>query len=119
MKTAIRHVRRPPIVAIVLCAIASMAGDNPAKTSLAKAMRAMADGVTMETIDGKTAFARVNEPIYRFDDPARKFSDGTVWAFGKVGRPAALLTFSLEKTPNGDLQWVEEFTSLSSVPIRA
>ena len=55
-----------------------------------RAMRAIADGVTMEQIsgDGRRKLERLAEPVYRFDDPARRFSDGTVWAWCRSGRPS-------------------------------
>ena len=99
--------------------LAAKAGDEPPKSTLARAMRAIAEGITMRTPDGRTTFECVGDPIYRFNDPARKFSDGTVWAFGKIGRPAALVTLSLEKKSSGEVQWVHEFTSLASGPVGA
>ncbi len=94
--------------------LVAQAGDGPAKSTLVESMRKMAAEITMTKPDGTTPFERVEEPVYRFDDPARKFSDGTVWAYGKAGRPAALVCFSLEKRPDGHLQWVEELTAISS-----
>ena len=59
------------------------------------------------------------EPIYRFDDPARQFSDGTIWAWGRSGRPAALLTLAKERASAGGFQWLAELTSLAPGPISA
>src|SRR4051812_47498350 len=100
-----------PIFALGL--LVARAGDGPTKSKLVEAMRTMASEITMTKPDGTAAFERLEEPIYRYDDPARKFSDGTVWAYGKSGRPAALVCFSLEKRPDGHLQWVEELTAIS------
>jgi hypothetical protein len=54
----------------------------------------------------------VDEPSYRWDDPARRFGDGTVWVFGKTGRPAGLLTLSLNNNATGGVEWLHELTSL-------
>lgn len=54
------------------------------------------------------------EPALRFNDPAREFHDGTIWAMGKGGRPAALVT--LEKYPS---LWAYELISLSTDEISA
>lgn len=96
-----------------LAACAAMAGDEPAKPDLAKVMRRMAGEIAMKSPAGGASIERLDEPVYRFDDPARKFSDGTVWLYGKSGRPAALVTFSLERARDGHLQWVEELTAIS------
>src|SRR4051812_9407218 len=98
---------------LLLVPLVARAADGPEKSKLSDAMRKMASEITVTKPDESTSFERVEDPIYRFDDPARKFSDGTIWAYGKSGRPAALVCFSLEKTPDGHLQWVEELTAIS------
>ena len=79
-----------------------------------RAMRAIADGVTMEqtSVDGRQKLERLAEPVYRFDDPARRFSDGTVWAWCRSGRPTAVLTLSKNRSPEGEVRWLGELTSL-------
>jgi hypothetical protein len=91
-----------------------------AATSKARAdrMRELARGIAVESPDGKK-FELSPEPIYRFADPTRAFSDGTVWAFGKPGRPEALFTVSLEGRQGGSFHWLHEFTSLSTDRVRA
>jgi len=84
----------------------------------AKAMREVARGFTFSAGDGRAKIEGVDDPIYRFNDPARDFSDGTVWAFGKSGRPAALFTMALMKDDGGKPIWLCEFTSLSGGPVR-
>ncbi len=85
------------------------------------AMRAIADSVTVEKISGddRLRLERLPEPVYRFDDPARQYSDGTVWAWGRDGRPAALLTLSKDRSPTEGLRWIAELTSLTPGPISA
>ncbi|MDB5352054.1 MAG: hypothetical protein JWN86_3301 [Planctomycetota bacterium] len=84
----------------------------------AEEMRELARGITMKSGDEK-ALELAPEPIYRFVDPTRSFSDGTVWAFGRDGRPEAVLTVSLEGRQGGKLHWLYEFTSLSTDRVRA
>jgi len=86
-----------------------------------RAMRAIADGVTVETASpgSQQRLERLAEPIYRFDDPARQFSDGTIWAWCRSGRPAALVTLSKNRAPAGGFRWLAELTSLAPGPISA
>ncbi len=53
-----------------------------------------------------------------FRRPDGDFSDGTVWAFGKSGRPPALLTISLNKYPPTTIFGLLEFTSIADGPVR-
>ena len=88
------------------------AGDDPAQSARAKAMREIAQAVQVET-GGGTKVALVEEPAYRWDDPARRFGDGTVWVYGRSGRPAALLTLSLNKNAQSGVEWLHELTALT------
>jgi hypothetical protein len=119
---------RPPIliatlalVGICLAAKAAMPQDGPPSTSAARsaAMRELAQAITLVPAATGTKSELIGEPIYRWDDPARLFSDGTIWAYGKSGRPDALLCLSLEKNDRGQLKWIHELTSLSSGPVAA
>ena len=86
-----------------------------------RAMRAVADGVAMEqTARGaRLELERLAEPVYRFDDPARQYSDGTVWVWCRSGRPAALLTLSKDRSPAEGLRWIAELASMAPGPISA
>jgi hypothetical protein len=59
------------------------------------------------------------DPLHRWNDPTRAFSDGTLWTFGGPGRPAAAMT--IEFYPKGEsvAMWSFEFVSLSAGPIAA
>ena len=92
--------------------------DGAASKARAAEMRELAREIAMETAGG-VKLERGPEPIYRFADPTRAFADGTVWAFARSGRPEALLTVSLEGRRGGSLQWLYEFTSLSTDRVRA
>ncbi len=83
------------------------------------AMAGIARAITVVEAGGKAKAGLVPEPIYRFNDPTRNYSDGTVWAFGRPGRPAALFCLSLEKNERGELWWVHELTSTSAGPVAA
>ncbi|HWB07801.1 MAG TPA: hypothetical protein VG826_01060 [Pirellulales bacterium] len=57
----------------------------------------------------RNELALVTDPIFRFSDPARTFSDGTIWAWGEKGRPAALITIERYET-----FWSYELVSLTT-----
>jgi hypothetical protein len=84
-------------------------------------MRALAAGVTMETASpgARQKLDRLAEPVYRFDDAARRTSDGTVWVWCHSGRPSAVATFTKHRSPAGGLHWLTELTSLAPEPISA
>lgn len=116
--------RRPIVLglfALYLIAAPVWAQDAPLPTAAARsaAMRALAEAVTVAEAPDGAKLERIAEPVYRFDDPARQFSDGTIWAFGKAGRPDALLCLSLEKNDRGQFKWIHELTSLSGGPLAA
>jgi hypothetical protein len=104
---------------LVLSLLAQSKDAAPSSAARFLAMRELAGALTLVPALGTARAERIAEPIYRFDDPARSFSDGTLWAFGKSGRPAALLCLSLEKADRGGLKWIHELTSLSTGPIAA
>ena len=69
--------------------------------------------------DGSQAEAQmIAQPLFRFNDNARNFADGTIWAWGRSGRPAAVMTVASSKTPRG-IDWTREMTSLSTGPLVA
>jgi hypothetical protein len=57
------------------------------------------------------------EPLHRWNDPTRGFSDGGIWAFGGVGRPSALVSMELYGDPKGLTNWSSELISLAPGPI--
>ncbi|MDB5350358.1 MAG: hypothetical protein JWN86_1605 [Planctomycetota bacterium] len=57
------------------------------------------------------------QPLHRWNDPTRDFSDGTLWAFGSVGRPVALGTMELYGTPKGVENWSIELIAVAPGPI--
>jgi len=109
---------------IVILGLATV-GDGPKGSDNQAArlgeMRAIADSVTVEQSSrgARLKLERLAEPVYRFDDPARQYSDGTVWTWCRSGRPAALLTLSKDRSPEGGFRWIAEMTSLAPGPISA
>ena len=105
-----------------LCPPEGWSDDAPKSAPLVRseAMADLARAITLvDPGHGGAKAELVPEPIYRFDDPTRSYSDGTVWAFGRSGRPAALFCASLEKNERGELWWLHELTSLSTAPLAA
>src|SRR5262245_17809481 len=51
-------------------------------------MRSIAGDLTVQSIasGARSKVQRIAAPLYRFDDSARGFADGTVWAWGPTGR---------------------------------
>lgn len=107
-----------PSVVLAGLVINVWAKEDPAVVARGKAMRDLAYAVKMGTIQGEQ-FQVVDEPSYRWDDPARRFGDGTVWVYGKTGRPAALLTLSFNKNARNGAEWLHELTSLSDATFSA
>jgi hypothetical protein len=113
------------LISILLSLGLAAVGDGPQDTDRQAArlgaMRVIADRVTVEngSQGAGQKMERLAEPIYRFDDPARQYSDGTVWAWGRSGRPVALLTLSRDRSPDEGLRWIAEMTSLAPGPISA
>lgn len=61
-------------------------------------MRRLAQRVKLQEIKGETPGAPVplrTEPLHRYGDRARGVLDGTLWAWGERGRPAAILKVEL------------------------
>src|SRR5579872_3103181 len=64
--------------------------DQPNREAQLAAMRKIAEGIKVATInDGPDVAEMIAAPLFRFNDPARDFSDGSIWGYGKKGRPAA------------------------------
>lgn len=93
--------------------------DKPDRQAQLAAMRRVATGLAV-SIRGETSrdVEMIREPLFRFNDPARDFSDGSIWGFGSKGRPVALLSLSLHPL-NGGLGWLYEINSLAGPPIEA
>ena len=62
--------------------------DREARLALAKAH---VDGLELRLADGGDAVERIDRPLLVFGDSTRSNGDGTLWAWGKSGRPLAVL----------------------------
>jgi hypothetical protein len=98
------------------------AADSAKKDAAARLdeMKQIAGTFHAVAIDGgnRVLAPLVREPLYRWDDPTREFSDGTLWFWRASGRPIGVL--AIEHYPqNKDfgVVWNLEFTSLATGPI--
>ncbi len=64
------------------------------------AMRQIARSFATVTIDQGKRFPvpLSRDPLQRWNDPTRAFSDGTLWVWRSSGRPAAVLTIEMYPT---------------------
>ncbi len=70
------------------------------------------DNTLPKTIEAK--------PLFRYDDVPRGYVDGTVWRWGKKGRPQAIITAELHPKYGGTSpRVVYDFLSLSKKPFSA
>jgi hypothetical protein len=68
----------------------------------------------------KVGVPLVSRPLLRFQDSQRTNLDGTLWAFGRMGRPKAMLAvypYTLEGEK--ELFWSSDVVTLSDTPLRA
>lgn len=61
----------------------------------------------------RSSLKLIKRPLLRYNDPARDTTDGTLWAWDRTGRPAALIALFSEPLDGGE-KWSYEFVSLSS-----
>jgi hypothetical protein len=109
------------ILALGLAAVGDGAQGADDHAERLRTMREFATGIKVETASpgAHQRFERLPEPIYRFADPARHVSDGTVWAWCQAGRPVAAVTLTKHKPPARKPHWLTEMTSLAPGPISA
>lgn len=109
---------------------AGAADDKPAADAAeVKAQRA-ANMKAMKELAGKVQVTLPDQPdakpipliadaLFRYDDPTREMNDGSIWAYGRSGRPAMLLTLARYRQPDGARSWIVEWNSLSNGKIAA
>lgn len=76
-----------------------------------QAAREHVQQLEMRGADGER-FEIIDHPLLAYDDPARVNSNGTVWAWGKTGRPVAFL--ELFQGSSKDTSWVHAVTSTAA-----
>lgn len=105
---------------LILALAATVDGQAPdARSARLREMRAMADGITIEETwrGGRTRSERLAEPAYRFDVADRNVTDGTVWIWGRSGRPSAVMTVTKHRAGRQGPHWLTELTSTAPGPI--
>lgn len=98
------------------------AKDDSAKSkALMATMKRLAGRLTVREFgDEPTTAELIPEALFRSHDPAREILDGTIWGYGKKGRPVAILSLAFyADTPNRPGQWVYEFDSLATTRVDA
>jgi hypothetical protein len=90
--------------------------DDDRVTRLAE-MKQIAGSFHAAVIDGGTraVATQMSEPLYRWNDSTREFSDGTLWFWKHPGRPIGVV--AIELYPQNEafgIVWALEFTSLST-----
>lgn len=95
-------------------------GGSSDRKAQMEAMRRVATDITVKITDEREReFDVIPVALFRSQDATRDEFDGTIWGYGKTGRPAALLTLVLQATGNGAHKWLYELNSLSSRPVEA
>jgi len=83
------------------------------KSLLLREMRELVEGFKVYQVDGTRVPAElVGDPLLRFIDAVDRNQDGSVWVWGRTGRPAAIMQLWRD-LPDGRL-WFHSITSLSS-----
>ena len=86
-------------------------------------MRQIAESLSVVRVEGadKGPVSLRREPLLRWNDPTRQFSDASLWAWGGPGRPQALLALELyahsEQRDDNVSSWAFEFISLTPDPL--
>ncbi len=108
-------------VALIACGLVvpARSEEDAASSARSAAMADLAKSVTLLRAGSAKKSELIPEPIYRYDDPARRYSDGTIWAFGATGRPTAVLCLTLQGNARDGLSWLHEATSLADGPVAA
>lgn len=64
--------------------------------------------------DKRAPVELLEEPLVRWSDPTRENGDGSLWAFGRTGRPIAVVAVELYPHHERGELWAHEFVSLST-----
>jgi hypothetical protein len=80
-------------------------------------MRQIARSFAAVTVDGnrREPATMAKDPLYRWNDPTREFSDGTLWIWRSSGRPIGVVAIELYPYDKAfGIVWNLEFTSLAT-----
>lgn len=72
-----------------------------------RAARANVEIISIQDAESGAAIERVEDPVLRYTEPVRGKVSGTLWVWGKQGRPAAVLELIRNGDPKSDscLDW--------------
>ena len=126
---------RRPFLAVLTCVLLAFGSGRvilgqehepvaPAGARAARAaeMKTIAESLSVTRGEGskKRPVALRGEPLLRWNDPTRNFSDASLWAWRDTGRPLAVVALELyphSEQNTGGLSWAFEFISLAAEPI--
>ena len=99
------------VVCLSSSLIAADDAESVARQERLRSMRQRAEALQLK-IGERPDLRRVgNEPLFRYSDPARTTTDGTLWLWTQAERPAAAVC--LFNDPREGFQWNYELVSLS------
>ncbi len=107
------------VISLVEVARGQDADDDPirARQKRLQLMQELISQVKVYVGTEKTEIERIEKHLMRHDDASRNYKDGTLWAFGKRGRPAAMIILQPDSGTKG--RWWHAATSLAPEPLRA
>jgi hypothetical protein len=82
-------------------------------------MRAHVAAIEFRASEPKFPLKLTDQPLFRYDDLARGYVDGTVWRLGDAGRPRAIVTAELHPKYSGEPRIVYDYLSLSDIRFTA
>jgi hypothetical protein len=98
-----------------LCGQAIDQSKNTDSTERLREMRRLAEAVrAFELTDqDRKPVDLVPESLVRYDDQPRNILDGSLWGWGRRGRPIAVMKLEVLPLPDGGLRWFGAVVSLS------
>lgn len=104
-----------PIVANLVAQEAKSTRDAERTERLTEMQRLIQPMQAFEIVDGKRVPVEFKaEPLQRWNDPTREFSDGSLWLWTSRGRPVAAIAVELYPTRTKGQAWSFELVSLST-----
>ncbi len=114
--------RSSGVAIVVALAVAEARGDErQGDSARLRPLQEIVERTTMVTItpSGRARVEPLAIPIYNYDDPARKYVNGAIWAWKQSDRPIALMVLTTMREADGSFSRKCEMTSLAPVPLLA
>jgi hypothetical protein len=92
---------------------------QPESIAQMKAMQRRAASLKVWKGTDKTTVELSGAALLRYSSPGAGTTDGSLWAWGKAGRPVALGAVFFEQRPKQDEKWSCELLSLTNGPVGA